>query len=387
MAGETIFSDDIIANILAWLPPKHIARVRVVCKQWHALTSEHHFMHTNFLRNRAGHSIAGFFLNNELHRKLSYNPLHTTTSNNLTPDLSFIPHTPDTVPGKIYVTSSCNGLLICRRPIDNKVVYKARCYVCNPVTKKCIEIDVPDGAGYYMNLAYDPSKSQHYKIIARGFNNVHVYSSQTRSWRTVLQYERSNNPFAGLHHSRSVFWNGSLVWMVSRSLLRFVIDGEELNKLPMPPRPEKGWICGYIGESGGHLQMIGYTQEERLTACLDVLEMRGDCSEWSVLYRVDLTRVKELYPDTQMKSREHSIWGRGGKVFDYLAIWPLLVTRGTAASGQHGVLLFGIPGKIMSYDVEDQEISVVWEDTAPARCFFRYTWFDFYPYSPGLFDL
>uniref|UniRef100_A0A0A8ZIS7 Uncharacterized protein n=1 Tax=Arundo donax TaxID=35708 RepID=A0A0A8ZIS7_ARUDO len=46
--------------------------------------------------------------------------------------------------------------------------------------------------------------------------------------------------------------------------------------------------------------MIGCTKEEKLTACFDVLEMQGDLSEWSLLYHVDLRRVKELYPEAEM---------------------------------------------------------------------------------------
>ncbi|KAF0931775.1 hypothetical protein E2562_005757 [Oryza meyeriana var. granulata] len=315
MAGEVIlFSDGIIANILAWLPPNHAARMRLVCKQWHAVTSEHHFMHTNFSRNRAGHSISGFFLSNELHKKFSYNLLRDSATHPAAPDLSFIPDSADTVPGKIYVTSSCNGLLLCRRPIESSIAaaYKARCYVCNPATKNFVEIPAPpDGRGYYLNLAYDPPKSPVYKIVALGHTGVHVYSSQTRSWRAALLYERGSNPFSGLVHSRGVFWNGSLVWVLSRSrsLLRFAVDGEEgLSSLRC--RRGRRWrsdgsaVTSGGSGTGGHLRMIGYTEEEKLAACFDVLQMAGDCREWRVLYRVDLTRVKEMYPGYTTENEE-----------------------------------------------------------------------------------
>lgn len=401
MAGEAIlFSDDIIANILAWLPPKNAARMRLVCKQWHAVTSEHHFMHTNFSRSRDGHSVAGFFLSNELHKKFSYNPLRDSSATHpAAPDLSFVPESGSTVPRKINVTSSCNGLLLCRRPMDSSVASGARwcCYyVCNPATKRFVEIPTPpDGRGRHLNLAYDPSRSPVYKVVALGLAGVHVYSSQARSWRAALRYERGSNPFAGIHHSRGVHWNGSLVWVTSRSrsLLRFAVDdGEgELSSLPMPParhlQPENRWICGYlgVGESAGagrgHLRMIGYTEEEKLAARFDVVGMAGDCREWRVLYRVDLTRMKELYPDIQRKTRKHHlIWPRRARLVDCLDLWPLHVA-------EHGsLLLFGIPGKIMAYGMEDQAISVVWKDAAPPQPrFFRYAWFDFYPYTAGLF--
>uniref|UniRef100_J3LF04 F-box domain-containing protein n=1 Tax=Oryza brachyantha TaxID=4533 RepID=J3LF04_ORYBR len=170
--GAILFSDDIVANILAWLPPKQAARMRLVCKQWFAVTSEHHFMHTNYTKNRAGHSIAGFFLSNELHKKLSYSPLRDSTTHPTAPDLSFIPARGDTFdPGNIYVTSSCNGPLLCRagRPRAALPRRRAATYVCNPATKRFVEIPTPpDGRRYYLNLAYDPSKSPVYKIVALG---------------------------------------------------------------------------------------------------------------------------------------------------------------------------------------------------------------------------
>uniref|UniRef100_J3LF06 F-box associated domain-containing protein n=1 Tax=Oryza brachyantha TaxID=4533 RepID=J3LF06_ORYBR len=163
--------------------------------------------------------------------------------------------------------------------------------------------------------------------------------------------------------------------------------------MPLPREPEKRWICGYLGvsDSGHHLRMIGHTEEEKLAACFDVLQMAGDCREWRVLYRVDLKRVKELYPGIQQKTRRHLIWPRRARLVDWLALWPLHLhfTGGTTTSesGQRGLLLFGIPGKILSYGLEDQEISVVWEAPPPPPRFFHYAWFNFYPYSAGLFDV
>ncbi|KAJ1253468.1 hypothetical protein BS78_K252200 [Paspalum vaginatum] len=71
-------------------------------------------MHTNFSRSRAGNSISGFFPCNELHKKLSYSHLHGTANHDLAPDLFIVPSA--AAPVEIYITSSCNGLLICRRP-------------------------------------------------------------------------------------------------------------------------------------------------------------------------------------------------------------------------------------------------------------------------------
>uniref|UniRef100_A0A0D9VIL4 F-box domain-containing protein n=1 Tax=Leersia perrieri TaxID=77586 RepID=A0A0D9VIL4_9ORYZ len=387
----------IIANILTRLPPKELVRARVVCKQWHALTSEHHFVHTNLMRNNAGHPvIAGFFLNDEIHEKFSYNPL--LRGGYSSPDLSFIPTTPDSAESKTYVTSSCHGLLLCRRRrrVDGDLgVYRARHYVCNPETTDFAEIDVPDDAGQYLNLAYDPSRSlRHYRIVARGHDAIRVYSSVTRSWRTAVRYDRCrHSPFAGLRHPRGVFWNGSMVWaMLSPRLLRFGVDSGELSEMPLPPRLRSegwfhaGWVYAYVGESGGRLQVIGYTDEERRDARFDVLEMRRDEEEeWTVLYRVDLTRVKELHPDDGVRvlprvTVEHFSWGGA----------PLHIVRGPGEAGRHGMLFLSVPGKIVCYDAESRLVSVVWEEEGTATAtsspsqFLSCSWFNFYAYMPSL---
>lgn len=153
----------------------------------------------------------------------------------------------------------------------------------------------------------------------------------------------------------------------------------------MPPKRKEGWICAYIGESDGHLQMIGYTKKEKLTACFEILEMNSDQSEWSLLYRVDLSRVRELHPEIEWptwdtRRDEH-------KVIDYLALSPVCVIRGTREAGKDGVLIFSIPGKIMLYDMKDQGISVTREASSPYNLELEHPWYYFFAYSPSLFTL
>uniref|UniRef100_A0A0A9HP31 Uncharacterized protein n=1 Tax=Arundo donax TaxID=35708 RepID=A0A0A9HP31_ARUDO len=135
--------------------------------------------------------------------------------------------------------------------------------------------------------------------------------------------------------------------------------------------------------------MIGYTKEEKLTACFDILEMQGDLSEWSLLYRVDLGRVKELYPDIQRATWD--TWWRQHRIIDYLALSPVCVLRGTDEAEQAGVLIFSIPGEILSYNIEDQAISMIQEVSSarevPSSCNLEHPWYNFYAYSPSLFTL
>jgi hypothetical protein len=117
-------------------------------------------------------------------------------------------------------------------------------------------------------------------------------------------------------------------------------------------------------------------------SCCDILEMQEDRSEWSVLFRVDLSRVKELYP-----SIEWPTWDTRRpqhKIIDYLALSPTYVIRGAGKTGQHA-LIFSIPGKIMSYNMKNNEISVVKEIGSPYQL--ELFWYSFYTYHPSLFAL
>uniref|UniRef100_A0A0A9FRU7 F-box domain-containing protein n=1 Tax=Arundo donax TaxID=35708 RepID=A0A0A9FRU7_ARUDO len=386
--------DDLVAGILALLPPRHIARARLVCRRWRDLTTDHHFLRASFSRH-AGHSVAGFFFNYRFVNTTDYLPLDRNAESEaaaggdrLTTDLSFIPGTLSANPGRssLYVYSSCNGLLllICRSSNGQAI-----CYVCSPLTKKLIPIGEPKGASsrLYLALAFDPSKSRHWKVVALVENySVHVYSSETRSWQMAVHSDHCASLFRGLSPARGVFWNGSVVWIVAHSLVCFVIEGEHVTKMPMSPR-KKDWICAYIGVSGGHLQMIGYTKE-KLTGCFDILEMQEGQSEWSVLYRVDLNRVKELYPNIDRPTWDTQ--NHQHKVIDYLALSPIYVIRGTK-TGKHGVLIFSIPGKIMSYNMEDQEVSMIQEVMSAGieqlAHPFELFWYSFYAYNPSLFPM
>ncbi|XP_020085200.1 F-box protein At5g07610-like [Ananas comosus] len=390
MSQMMFFDDDITSDILARLPPKQLARARCVCKRWRSLTSDHHFLQMHFACN-ANNSISGFFLRGRVNHT-EYFPLQgeaaAAASAFPDPAFSFIPSIPDVDGGHITIESSCNGLIICSRP-NRDGHYKSLHFICNPITTEFIALDIPKGGDRYLSLAFDPSKSPYYKVIALGFK-IHIYSSETRSWRQADIDSSSLDQFKGLRAYRSAFWNGLLIWIVRDHLLSFDIEREQVKRLPMPDHRPENWNCHYIGESGGFLQMTGYTKEQKLTACFDVLEMGVDCSGWSVLYRIDLSHIKELYPEIQMKVRvPRPGTRRSVNIVDHLALSHVYVVRGRGGAEKGGMLLFGIPGKIMCYDVAKKEFRIVCEVSipSPSSCFSEYSWYMFYPYNHSLFTL
>ncbi|KAF8730730.1 hypothetical protein HU200_016592 [Digitaria exilis] len=415
MPGTTRFadlSDEHVAAVLARLPLRDAARARLVCKRWRALATGHVFLLRACASATASRrAAAGFFFNDPFRFRAAYFPFPLGFSDAAdedapaaaAADLSFLlPNTSPSAaspPGggggignaNVHVTSSCNGLLlVCIPPLPRRTEHY---YVCNPLTREVAPIPALDLELLHgFNLAFDPATSPHYKVVAFGaWYDIHVFSSETRSWgrKPIRPWRRR---LLGLRSLRAVFWNGSMVWTLGHALIRLVLGSERLTRIPMPPRIKKkrGWICAYIGESGGHLQMIGYTKEEKLTACFEILEMQSDLSKWSVLYQVDLGRVKELYPEIEWptwdtRQLEH-------KVIDHLAISPVCVVRGSEEAGRQGLLIFSIPGKIMSYDMEDQRVSLIQEvmsspggDRGPYTL--EHPWHYFYAYSPSLFTV
>lgn len=283
MPGPDHFSrlpDDVVASILIRLPPKTIALARLVCRRWHALRTDHLFVRASFFSH--GRPISGFFFNRRYHpwwAASEYFPLDSEAHEEaaagygVVPDLSFIPGALSADPGvRVQVRGSCGGLLLLLCLSHCQAV---EYYVCNPLTKKLLPIVFPLPIEFTIcvNIAFDTSKSQHYKVIAvDDTNRVHEYSSETQSWFMANLSDHSRSLLRGICPTHGVFWDGSVIWIVAHSLVRFIIEGESVTKMPMPSRG-KDWICAYIGESGGHLQMVGYTKKEKLTACFDILEM------------------------------------------------------------------------------------------------------------------
>lgn len=230
MPTTLFLNEDLIAEILTRLPAKEIARVRCVCKRWLFLTSV-----PRFIQHHSAHSphpsTSGFFLCDHIHGA-KYFPLHAKPPGLPDPALSFIPTSVDGA--RISIDSSCNGLIICYRT-TKQVVHSPTYYVCNPTTREFVELPVPKEVVCNFSLIFDPSESPHYKVVSV-WSQIHIYSSQTRSWKLSVD-KKSLQELGGRRAGRreTVYWNSSLVWVGRACLLSFDVEGECMNKLPMPP--------------------------------------------------------------------------------------------------------------------------------------------------------
>ncbi|KAH7843070.1 hypothetical protein Vadar_012314 [Vaccinium darrowii] len=188
---------------------------------------------------------------------------------------------------------SCNGLLLC------STFHYCSYYLLNPTTKQHVALDPPPNCALPayeaivgFHLAFDPSKSPHYKVICVSWAaicryQIDIYSSETRHWR--VSGNRFTEQRCGDRFIEGVFWNGNIHW--SGAWLRFNVDLECLERMPAAPVYRqyscRGERYRYFGESNDHLHLIQELGKE-----FRVFEMERDYSGWFVKYHVDLSGVE-----------------------------------------------------------------------------------------------
>ncbi|KAM0061801.1 putative F-box domain-containing protein [Helianthus debilis subsp. tardiflorus] len=267
-------NDDLLIEILRWLPVVSILRFKSVSKHWRSLLNHHHFSH--------------------LYRSTSLSP----------------------------------GLFVRDFYIRDRGHQGARAYyVFNPITKECAVIPPIIGgldvvtSIRFMGLAFHQTDCVHYKVICihreKEFEQqlqLQIYSSKTGKWKKTSNesfWVSYYSPFSG-----GVYWNRAFHWAPSYKRPNYLkLDDEKLLALPLPsPLPARvqsfgGYHDGvrplYFGESRGHLHLVD--AENYLH--LNVYEMLSDHSGWFVKYQVELDDLEVTYPDIinvlQQESRPH----------------------------------------------------------------------------------
>ncbi|MBA0878328.1 hypothetical protein Goshw_008195 [Gossypium schwendimanii] len=290
-------NDDILTLILHRLPLKSLLKFKTVSKHWLCLIT-----HPTFRPHHNSRAISGLFV-----CRLSdiTNPKYDFL--NLTPHSSRAPFKSLTFiddPSGIKILQSCNGLLLCCSFRSNRL--DTTYYTYNPTTKHYTVLPPPrhSSYGYYtfgVGLAFDPSKSPHYKVICiRNYDpelldhyQVEIYSSKTGPWRP------SGRPFvapSNLQFENGVFWNGAIHWVSDwGDSLCFDVEEEQMRDIPMPSGDGDVRLYRYFGESGDHLHLVEVYGSDNLQ--FDVYEMERDRSGWFVKYQVDLNPVAAAFPE------------------------------------------------------------------------------------------
>ncbi|KAF7811477.1 F-box protein [Senna tora] len=305
LANIVADNDDLLFEILLRLPIKSLLTFKSICKHWLSLISSPQFSH-------------------------------------------FVKHSLE-----VEVLQSCNGLLLC----SDYRGYPPYC-VYNPTTKQYSVLPPLKSYESYHHvrggvcLAFDPSKSLHYKVVFVRRSNfsylIEIYSSENGQWRVSSFF--TGYDFVELRSG--VFWNGSVHWISDREKsLYFKVDEEEVRDMPMPSRDHVHHNVrnlrrriDYFGEFRDHLHLIEIHGPRKLE--FNVYEMRRDYSGWFVKYHVDLNAVCIAFPEIIQKYHPPDDW-------NYYSFQIVSVVTGKA-SGDSFLVLNICHKFVVRYNFEDK---------------------------------
>ncbi|KAL3534942.1 hypothetical protein ACH5RR_003403 [Cinchona calisaya] len=391
-----INNEDLLIQILLFLPPKSLVRFQCVSKQWLSLISSPCFRRLHSRKNPATSSTAaeaGLFLYRRIYENSELNSitLRNDGSNAMGMIVSrffnFL-----NVDGEIFSFHSCNGLIF----IDFYWNYEIRrYYVYNPTTNQFRLIPQPDIDRKSqkikgVNIVFDPLKSDEYRLVCildkRIYEEVEigkyhflVFSSETGAWKECVDIKIDGRDY--YHFKNGVYWNANLYWKnENRSLLCYDFKHHCVRKMEMTetdesPRPiQRNLIIFYFGESGGNLHLIELLEPQ--TSFLYIRELELDSgverynSRWLLKYRVDIGLLTARYPlivNERFSTYENQF------VFGI----PCFVVDKKQNKAK---LMISLRGKIIFYEINSETIEEVVE-IEPANLQFLGYYMSFYSWN------
>ncbi|GJU84112.1 hypothetical protein Tco_1291658 [Tanacetum coccineum] len=133
----------------------------------------------------------------------------------------------------VKILQSCNGLLLFSG--SGRGVFD---YVYNPSINQYKKLPYPDcsldNSPYYstagLRMAFDPTKSPHYKLVDVGCTScdidIQIYSLDTGKWSL---YRDHFNYFSFDHFDSAIYWNDALHWLETknRQLMHYNLNIED----------------------------------------------------------------------------------------------------------------------------------------------------------------
>ncbi|KAI3722791.1 hypothetical protein L2E82_33879 [Cichorium intybus] len=234
-------------HILHYLPAKSLARCQLVSKEWESWISTPIFAH---YQSQHFSQTSGFFQN--FKKNTHFHSLDKSSYGMPYPPLRFLPK-------KVFIKSSCNGLLLCQERED-----KSKYYICNPVNKEWLLL--PNSCynhGKYPKfvLAFQPSSfnfQPYYQVICPFTTpneglilHFDIYDSNTKSWRA--SHEICVDLGTSDLKSDGVFVNGVVYWEVTGGkLLAFDMKNEIYGVQKLPEGGALSMVHGELCYVKGH---------------------------------------------------------------------------------------------------------------------------------------
>ncbi|KAL4575990.1 hypothetical protein LXL04_012078 [Taraxacum kok-saghyz] len=303
--------DDLLTGILFRLPVRSLLRFKSVSKRWYFLITSPSF---KLLRSRNPDPPSGLFVpirtNNPY---LEYEFVSFDIENPVKAPFT-IPNFDPTV-AKIDIEHSCNGLMLCSSHSydvskEGKYVPPNQFYLYNPTINQFITLpglenyDKLGPSG--LTIAFDPSKSSHYRIIhvyverygvltgeTETNYQIEIFSSSTRTWKPSCRF-----PFDGradLDFKDGVYWNNAVHWIQTGFILYFKLDEESFHEKETP-LSGKSMFSNNIFESRDQL-LIVELEGMSLNTKFKIHELKRDYSAWCLKYHVDIEEIGGSFPE------------------------------------------------------------------------------------------
>ncbi|XAR53999.1 hypothetical protein NMG60_11028972 [Bertholletia excelsa] len=345
---------DVLSEILIRLPVRSLFRFKSVSKDFLSLITTHRALSLRV--NPDPSSVSGVFINpghpyfSTGYRGLDFIPLNE--------DPDYEPRDLTVIPNLSAVITRCSthGLMIVAA--FNEIEKTNAYHVLNPTTKQFAILPDPHvDWPLCLGLAFNPSRSPHYKVISlsemrycngQGYFQIEIYSSETGTWRC------SGGSFTvdavQLLPVDGVYWNEAIhFWSNDVYSYYFNVEEERLARMPMPPIPEGRFYYDrcrrFMFESRDHFHVIDIYDRTQF----NVFEMERDYSEWFVKYRVDLRPVVDAFPTMRQFLNPSPNYP---SPYDVLS----LVRQ---KKEDESCLLLNVPGKIVRYNLVDKTFEAI----------------------------
>ncbi|KAM7497629.1 hypothetical protein LguiA_022043 [Lonicera macranthoides] len=217
--------NEIIVNILSWLPPRSLLQFRCVCKSWCSLISSTNFIdiHTHQLDASSDHNtrILAMPWTGPVNKRNKVYPIDFDSEMLCVDDESVGIDYPFPIPAQLCCTS-CNGLFL--------VSCSAFQGLWNPSIRRKLVLgeslfrfDVKHR--YVSALGFNP-KTNDYKVVNIRYermgdgshsNEVRIYSVKEGAWRRISTPAPPYNIVSGM--PSNVVINGSLHWIANHAVL------------------------------------------------------------------------------------------------------------------------------------------------------------------------